>query len=76
MAWEQGCQSLLNCVVSQLANQLLMADGCIMAYGSTPYVGMAPKKMAATVKVHKWHAQNVCVRLVNGLHEPYHTPRF
>ena len=25
----------------------------IMAYGSTPYVGMAPKKMAATLKVHK-----------------------
>ena len=26
---------------------------CIMAYGSTPYVGMTPKKMAATLKVHK-----------------------
>ena len=25
----------------------------IMVYGSTPYVGMAPKKMAATLKVHK-----------------------
>ena len=25
----------------------------IMAYGSTPYVGMAPKKKAATLKVHK-----------------------
>ena len=25
----------------------------IMAYGSTPYVGTAPKKMAATLKVHK-----------------------
>ena len=25
----------------------------IMAYGSTPYVGMTPKKMAATLKVHK-----------------------
>ena len=23
-----------------------------MAYGSMPYVGMAPKKMAATLKVH------------------------
>ena len=42
-----------------------------MVYGSTPYVGMTPKKMAATLKVHKWHAQNVCVRLVKGLHEPY-----
>ena len=29
--------------------------------------------MAATLKVHKLHTQNVCVRLVNGLHEPYHT---
>ena len=43
----------------------------IMAYGSTPYVGMTPQKMAATIKVYKWHAQNVTVRLVNGLHEPY-----
>ena len=43
-----------------------------MAYGSTPYVGMAlKKKMAATLKVHKWHARNVSVRLVKGLHEPY-----
>ena len=25
----------------------------IMAHGSMPYVGMAPKKMAATSKVHK-----------------------
>jgi len=24
-----------------------------MAYGSTPYVGMVPEKMAATLKVHK-----------------------
>ena len=27
--------------------------------------------MAATLKVHKWHAWNVCIRLVEGLHEPY-----
>ena len=32
---------------------------------------MAPNKMAATLKVHKWHNQNVCVRLVKGLHKPY-----
>ena len=43
----------------------------IMAYGSTPYVGMAPKKMAATLKVHKWHARNVDVRLIKGFHEHY-----
>ena len=43
----------------------------IMAYSSTPYVGMTLKKMAATLKVHKWHTRNVCVRLVKGLHEPY-----
>ena len=42
-----------------------------MAYSSTPYVGMTPQKMVATLKVCKWHAQNVCARLVNGLHEPY-----
>ena len=42
-----------------------------MVYGSTPYVGMAPKKMAATLKVHKWHTRNVSVRLVKDLHEPY-----
>ena len=27
--------------------------------------------MAATLKVHKCHTRNVCVRLVKGLHEPY-----
>ena len=37
----------------------------------TPYVGMTPKKMVATVKVDKWHVQNVYIRLVNGLYEPY-----
>ena len=42
-----------------------------MAYGSTPHVGLTPKKMAAALKVHKWHARNVSVRLVNSLHEPY-----
>ena len=51
----------------------------IMANGSTPYVGimgtpyvrMTPKKMAATLTVHKWHARNVCFTLVNSLNEPY-----
>ena len=43
----------------------------IMAYYRTPYVGMTPKKMTSTLIVHKWHARNVCVRLVKGLHEPY-----
>ena len=43
----------------------------IMAYGSTPYVGMTPKKMAATLEVHKCHTRNVYVRLVKGLYEPY-----
>ena len=38
-----------------------------MAYGCTPYVGMALKKLAATIKVHKWHAQNVCIRSVKDL---------
>ena len=43
----------------------------IMAYSSTSYAGMAPKEMAATLKAQNWHAWNVCVRLVEGLHEPY-----
>ena len=38
-----------------------------MVYDSMPYVGMTPEKMAATLKVHKWHARNVCARLVNSL---------
>ena len=40
-----------------------------MVYGSTPYVGMVQKKMAA--KVRKWHARNVDVGLVKGFHEYY-----
>ena len=32
---------------------------------------MTLKKMVATLKVHKWHTWNVCVRLVEVLHEPY-----
>ena len=43
----------------------------IMAYGSTPYVGMPWKKIVATLKVHKWHTRNICVRLVKGLYKPY-----
>ena len=35
------------------------------------YIGMAPKKMAVTLKVHKWHTQNDYIRLVKGLREPY-----
>ena len=27
--------------------------------------------MAATLKVHKWHARNVYVKLVKSLYEPY-----
>ena len=41
----------------------------IMAYGSMPYVGMTPQKMAATLKVHKWHTRNVIS--VSGLYELY-----
>ena len=40
----------------------------IMVYGSTPYVGMAPKKNGGHIKsAHR----NVCIRLVKGLYEPY-----
>ena len=30
----------------------IFRDSPIMAYGSMPYVGMTPKKMAAILKVH------------------------
>ena len=30
-----------------------------------------PPKNGSTLKMHKWHAQDLCVRLVKGLHKPY-----
>ena len=40
----------------------LLVNEANMAYSSMPYVGMAlKKKMAATLKVHKLQARNVCV---------------
>ena len=50
--------TFLACVLKFLEGSLtdslsLMSQVSIMAYGSTPYVGMTPKKMAATFKVHK-----------------------
>ena len=43
----------------------------IVVYSSTPYICRDdPEKMVATLKVHKWHAQNVYVRVVKGLCEP------
>ena len=44
----------------------------IMAYGSTPYAEMPPTQMTATLKVHKWHARNVCFRLAKGMSECFH----
>ena len=41
-----------------------------MADSSTPHVGMAPKKMAAELKVHKLPTWYVSA-LVKGLCEPY-----
>ena len=34
-------------------DKIKLKDWIIMVYGSMPYVGMAPKKMAATLKVRK-----------------------
>ena len=34
----------------------------IMEYGSTPYIGMAPKKMAAPLHVYKMTCSKVCAR--------------
>ena len=31
----------------------IMTYGSIMADGGTPYVGMAPQEIVATIKVHK-----------------------
>ena len=43
----------------------------IMVY-SRPYIGMAPRKKGGHIKrVEMTYAQNVCVRLVKGLYEPY-----
>ena len=42
-----------------------------MAYGSTPYIGMAPKKNGGHIKSAQMTRSNVCIKLVNGLHEPY-----
>ena len=50
---------------------------CSWFVGLTHYLPYAicrdgsEKKMAATLKVHKWHARNVDIRLVKGFHEHY-----
>jgi len=41
-----------------------------MAYGSTPY-RMTPEKHGSHMKSAQMTSRNVCVRLVNGIHEPY-----
>ena len=40
-------------VKSKTMDVYLIKPSNITVYGSTPYVGMEPKKMAATLKVHK-----------------------
>ena len=55
--WNRCVESLSNC--KRLRKPVNFV--CIMAYGSTPYVGITLKKMAPTLNVHKWHARNVCV---------------
>ena len=42
-----------------------------MVYGNTPYVEMAPQKMVVTLKVHKWHTWNICIRVGRDFYEPY-----
>ena len=39
----------------------------IMEYGSTPYIGMAPKKMAAPLYVYKVLCSTLCPRLSHKL---------
>ena len=43
----------------------------IMAYGSTPYVGMTPKKNGGHIKSAQMTRSKCLHRSVNGLHEPY-----
>ena len=42
-----------------------------MAYGSTPYVGMTPKKNGGLIKSAQMTRSKCLHRLVNCLHEPY-----
>ena len=43
----------------------------IMAYGSTPYVGMTPKKNGGHIKSAQMTRSKCLHRSVNGFHEPY-----
>ena len=38
-----------------------------MEYGSTPYIGMAPEKMAATLYVYKVTCSKLCPKLSHKL---------
>ena len=61
-----GWYTIISIVVSssQARETNLPGVGCIMVYGSTHICRDDPrKKMAATIKVHKWHTQNACVKL-------------
>ena len=40
---------------------------CIMEYGSTPYIGMAPKKMAVPLHVYKVMCSKLCARFCHKL---------
>ena len=42
-----------------------------MAYGSTPYVGMASKKNGGHIKSAQMTRSKCLVGLVKGLYEPY-----
>ena len=50
---------------SYLAYMLYFED--IMEYGSTPYVGMALKKMASPLNVYKMTCSKLCCRCSLGL---------
>ena len=43
----------------------------IMAYGSTPYVGMTPKKNGGQIKSAQMTRSKCLHRSVNGIREPY-----
>ena len=43
----------------------------IIEYGSTQYVGMAQKKMAAPLNMYKSDVQNSALDVVRSFYEPY-----
>ena len=59
------------CIPVQRKFVLVLQLFQIMAYGSTPYVGMTRKKNGGHIKSAQMTRSKCLHRSVNGLHEPY-----